>query len=50
MALASGQISGAQGQSFTAGRLGSFTLGAQGVVTLGAPTVFDASNIGQFNF
>ncbi|MEY9893469.1 rhamnose transport system substrate-binding protein [Catenulispora sp. MAP5-51] len=50
VALASGQISGAQGQSFTAGSLGSFTVGAQGVVTLGAPTVFDSTNISQFNF
>jgi len=50
VALASGQITGAQGQTFTAGSLGSFTIGAQGVVTLGAPTVFDKSNIGQFNF
>ncbi|MEY9860522.1 rhamnose transport system substrate-binding protein [Catenulispora sp. GAS73] len=50
VALASGQISGGQGQTFTAGALGSFTVGAQGVVTLGAPTVFDATNIAQFNF
>ena len=50
VALASGQITGAQGQSFTAGSLGSFTIGAQGVVTLGQPTVFDKSNISQFNF
>jgi rhamnose transport system substrate-binding protein len=50
VALASGQITGAQGQTFTAGSLGSFTIGAQGVVTLGAPTVFNASNISQFNF
>lgn len=50
VALASGQITGAQGQTFTAGSLGSFTIGAQGVVTLGAPTVFNASNISQYNF
>ncbi|HWG25057.1 rhamnose ABC transporter substrate-binding protein [Actinospica sp.] len=50
VALASGQISGAQGQTFTAGSLGTFTIGAQGVVTLGQPTVFDKSNIGQFDF
>jgi rhamnose transport system substrate-binding protein len=50
VALASGQITGAEGQKFTAGGLGSFTIGAQGVVTLGTPTVFDKSNIGQFNF
>jgi rhamnose transport system substrate-binding protein len=50
VALASGQITGAQGQTFKAGSLGSFTIGAQGVVTLGQPTVFDKTNISQFNF
>ncbi len=50
VALASGQITGAQGQTFKAGGLGTFTVGAKGVVTLGQPTVFDTSNIGQFNF
>ena len=49
-ALASGQISGAQGQTFKAGPLGTFTIGAQGVVVLGQPTVFDAANIDQYNF
>ncbi|HEX4792077.1 MAG TPA: rhamnose ABC transporter substrate-binding protein [Actinospica sp.] len=50
VALASGQITGAQGQTFTAGSLGSFTVGAQGVLTLGTPTVFDKSNIANFDF
>ncbi|MFC5907196.1 rhamnose ABC transporter substrate-binding protein [Streptacidiphilus monticola] len=49
-ALASGQITGAQGQTFKAGDLGSFTVGADGVVLLGDPTVFDKSNIDQFDF
>src|SRR5690348_5776989 len=49
-ALASGQISGATGQTFKAGDLGTFTIGAQGVVVLGEPTVFNAANIDQFNF
>jgi rhamnose transport system substrate-binding protein len=49
-ALASGQITGAQGQTFTAGDLGTFTIGASGVVTLGNPTVFDKSDIDQYNF
>ncbi|MFC1418047.1 rhamnose ABC transporter substrate-binding protein [Streptacidiphilus cavernicola] len=49
-ALASGQITGATGQTFKAGDLGTFTVGAQGVVVLGAPTVFDSANIDQFNF
>ena len=49
-ALASGQITGATGQTFKAGDLGSFTVGAQGVVVLGAPTVFTAANVDQFHF
>ncbi|MEV6009732.1 rhamnose ABC transporter substrate-binding protein [Streptomyces sp. NPDC051976] len=50
VALASGQISGAPGQTYTAGDLGTFTIGADSVVVLGKPTVFDKSNIGQFDF
>jgi rhamnose transport system substrate-binding protein len=50
IALASGQITGAPGQTYTAGDLGSFTIGKDSVVVLGKPTVFDKSNIGQFNF
>jgi len=49
-ALVSGQITGAQGQTFKAGSLGTFTIGAQGVVTLGDPTVFNAADIDQYNF
>jgi rhamnose transport system substrate-binding protein len=48
--LASGKITGAQGQTFTAGKLGSFTVGADDTVLLGPPFVFSASNINQFNF
>ncbi len=48
--LVQGKITGAQGQTFTAGSLGSYTIGANGVVLLGPPTIFDKSNIGQFNF
>jgi rhamnose transport system substrate-binding protein len=48
--LASGKITGAQGQSFTAGKLGSFTVGADNSVLLGPPFVFDSSNISQFDF
>jgi rhamnose transport system substrate-binding protein len=50
VAYASGKINGSQGQSFTAGKLGSFTVGADKTVLLGPPFVFDASNIGKFNF
>jgi rhamnose transport system substrate-binding protein len=49
-ALASGQITGAQGEKFKAGKLGEYTVGADGVVVLGPPTVFDAANIDEFKF
>jgi rhamnose transport system substrate-binding protein len=49
-AMASGTINGSQGQAFSAGRLGSFTIGADHTVLLGPPFVFNAGNIGQFNF
>jgi len=48
--LASGKITGAAGQSFTAGKLGSFTVGADNTVLLGPPFVFTSANINQFNF
>ena len=47
---ASGKLTGAQGQKFTAGKLGSFTVGADKTILLGPPLVFDSSNIGKFNF
>ncbi len=49
-ALIQGKISGQQGQTFSAGTLGSYTIGANSVVVLGPPTVFDKTNISQFNF
>jgi rhamnose transport system substrate-binding protein len=49
-ALVQGKITGKQGDTFTAGTLGKYTVGANGVVVLGPPTVFDSSNIDQFNF
>jgi rhamnose transport system substrate-binding protein len=53
-ALIDGDITGKQGDTFTAKGLSSketkFTVGADGVVTLGDPFVFDKSNIGDFNF
>jgi rhamnose transport system substrate-binding protein len=48
--LASGSITGAAGQTFTAGKLGKFTVGADNTVLLGAPYVFNAANINNFNF
>ena len=48
--IASGAITGATGQTFTAGKLGSYTIGADNTVLLGPPTVFDSSNVNNFNF
>jgi rhamnose transport system substrate-binding protein len=50
VALASGQITGTQGETFEAGDMGTFTIGKDSVITLGQPTVFDSKNIDQFNF
>src|SRR3954454_23712128 len=49
-ALASGQISGKQGESFKAGDMGTKPVGANGEVVLGPPTVFNKANIDNFNF
>ncbi|MQA87799.1 MAG: rhamnose ABC transporter substrate-binding protein [Streptosporangiales bacterium] len=49
-ALASGQISGAEGEKFNAGRLGERTIGKNGEIILGPPTVFDKDNINDFDF
>ena len=49
-ALASGQISGAEGEKFTAGKLGERTIGKDGEVILGPPTTFNADNIDDYDF
>ena len=49
-AIATGKIQGKAGEKFTAGRLGDYTIDQDGNVLLGKPTVFDKSNIDQFNF
>lgn len=53
-ALIDGDITGAEGDTFTAEGLSSgvtdFTVGADGVVVLGDPFVFDESNIADFNY
>ncbi|MGX6606037.1 rhamnose ABC transporter substrate-binding protein [Micromonosporaceae bacterium Da 78-11] len=49
-ALASGQITGAEGEKFTAGKLGEYTIGKDGEIVLGPPTEFTTANIDQFNF
>jgi rhamnose transport system substrate-binding protein len=48
--VASKKITGAAGQSFTAGKLGKYTVGVDKTVLLGPPFVFDKSNIDKFNF
>lgn len=49
-ALASGQITGKEGETFEAGRLGEYTVGKDGEVILGPPTVFDEKNIDEYDF
>ncbi|MCS7477931.1 rhamnose ABC transporter substrate-binding protein [Umezawaea endophytica] len=50
VALKSGRITGAQGEKFTAGKLGEYTIGESGEIVLGPPTVFDSANIDKFDF
>ncbi|AZM58537.1 MULTISPECIES: rhamnose ABC transporter substrate-binding protein [unclassified Streptomyces] len=50
VALASGQITGKEGETFEAAGMGEYTLGKDGVINLGKPTVFDAGNIDDFDF
>ncbi|HET9380932.1 MAG TPA: rhamnose ABC transporter substrate-binding protein [Streptomyces sp.] len=50
VALVSGQITGKEGETFTAGPMGEYTIGRGGVISLGRPTVFDAKNIDRFRF
>jgi rhamnose transport system substrate-binding protein len=45
-----GNLTGAEGETFTAGKLGTYTVGPNGTVLLGPPTIFDAENIGNYNF
>ena len=49
-ALAAGQITGAEGETFEAGDLGEYTIEENGVIVLGEPTVFNADNIDDFDF
>ena len=48
--LASHKITNAAGQTFTAGKLGKYTVGADHTILLGPPTVFNSSNVNDFNF
>jgi rhamnose transport system substrate-binding protein len=49
-ALVAGDITGEEGDTFEAGRLGEYTVGKDGEVVLGEPFVYDASNIADFDF
>ncbi|WP_369800047.1 rhamnose ABC transporter substrate-binding protein [Agromyces sp. Leaf222] len=49
-ALIEGDITGAEGDSFEAGKLGDYEVGADGVVLLGDPFEFNADNIADFDF
>jgi rhamnose transport system substrate-binding protein len=48
--VASKKITGAQGESFTAGKLGKYTIGPDKTIILGPPTVFTKANIDQYHF
>src|SRR5690349_1123473 len=47
---ASKKITSAEGQSFTAGKLGKSTVGADSTILLGPPLEFNASNIDKYHF
>jgi rhamnose transport system substrate-binding protein len=49
-ALVNGQITGKEGDTFKAGKLGDYKVGANGEVLLGDPTAFNSGNIDQFKF
>jgi len=49
-ALITGQITGKEGDTFKAGKLGDYKVGADQTVLLGDPYVFDTSNIDKFSF
>ncbi|NLG98822.1 MAG: rhamnose ABC transporter substrate-binding protein [Chloroflexi bacterium] len=49
-AIATGEIEGSPGDTFSAGRLGEYTVQDDGTVLLGPPTVFNEDNINDFDF
>ncbi|MCZ4499682.1 MAG: rhamnose transporter substrate-binding protein [Marmoricola sp.] len=49
-ALVDKKITGAEGDTFTAGKLGDFKVGADATVLLGDPFVFNKDNIADFDF
>jgi rhamnose transport system substrate-binding protein len=48
--VATGAITGAEGETFEAGELGEYTVGANGEVVLGPMLVFTKENIDQYDF
>jgi rhamnose transport system substrate-binding protein len=49
-ALVAGRITGKEGETFTAGRLGKYKVGPNGEIVLGPLTTFNKENIGKFDF
>ncbi|WP_427134100.1 rhamnose ABC transporter substrate-binding protein [Pseudarthrobacter sp. S9] len=49
-ALKDGKMTGAEGDTFTAGELGERKVGKGGLVIVGPPTVFNTGNIDKYNF
>ncbi|ROP49082.1 MULTISPECIES: rhamnose ABC transporter substrate-binding protein [unclassified Rathayibacter] len=49
-ALLDGTITGAEGDTFDAGELGSYTVGEDGLVIVGELLKFDAENIDQYDY
>jgi rhamnose transport system substrate-binding protein len=49
-ALVKGDITGKEGDTFKAGKLGEFTVGSDATVLLGDPFKFNAGNIDKFHF
>ncbi|MFJ6651461.1 rhamnose ABC transporter substrate-binding protein [Microbacterium sp. NPDC091313] len=49
-ALLDGTITGEEGDTFDAGKLGSYTVGADGLVLVGELLKFDADNIDQYDY
>ncbi|MCM3658906.1 rhamnose ABC transporter substrate-binding protein [Agromyces mediolanus] len=49
-ALINGDITGKEGDTFKAGKLGEYTVGADATVLLGDPYVFNKDNIDDFDF
>jgi rhamnose transport system substrate-binding protein len=49
-ALVDGDITGKEGDTFTAGDMGERTVGKDGIVIVGPPTTFDKNNIDEYDF